>query len=66
VCAPAVAQGDLEVLLPEWSAPEGIMHFVYPTRRGLLPAVRALVDLLAERLPEASRLQHNECRKRAI
>ncbi len=66
VCAPAVARGDLEVLLPDWSVPEGIMHFVYPTRRGLLPAVRALVDFLAERLPEASRRQHRECRKRAI
>jgi DNA-binding transcriptional LysR family regulator len=66
VCAPAVARGELEVLLPDWSVPEGIMHFVYPTRRGLLPAVRALVDFLAERLPEATRRRHEECKRRAI
>lgn len=66
VCAPAVTRGELEVLLPEWSVPEGIMHFVYPTRRGLLPAVRALVDFMAERLPGATRRKHEECKQRAI
>lgn len=64
VCAPAVARGELEVLLPEWSVPEGIMHFVYPSRRGLLPAVRALVDFLAEQLPDATRRKHEACRRR--
>lgn len=54
VCAAAVAQGELEVLLPDWSVPEGTMHFVYPSRRGMLPGVRALVDFLAERLPQAA------------
>lgn len=66
VCAPAVAQGTLEVLLPEWSAPEGTMHFVYPSRRGQLPAVRALVEFLAERLPEATRHKHEACRTRVL
>lgn len=33
VCAPAITNGDLEVLLPDWSVPEGTMHFVYPSRR---------------------------------
>ncbi|MFC5741215.1 LysR substrate-binding domain-containing protein [Dyella tabacisoli] len=64
VCAPAVARGELEVLLPKWSAPEGTMHFVYPSRRGLLPGVRAFVDFLAERLPEATWRQHEDCSKR--
>ncbi|MFC3653816.1 LysR substrate-binding domain-containing protein [Dyella humi] len=66
LCAPAIANGDLEILLPEWSAPQGIMHFVYPSRRGMMPGVRALVDFLAERLPEAARLSHEECRKRPL
>jgi DNA-binding transcriptional LysR family regulator len=66
VCAPAVARGELEVLLPDWSAPQGVMHFVYPSRRGLLPAVRALVDFLAERLPETTRRKHEECKSRAL
>ncbi len=66
VCAPAVARGELEVLLPRWSAPQGVMHFVYPSRRGLLPAVRVFVDFLAERLPEATQRKHEECRRRAL
>jgi len=50
ICSAAIARGELEVVLPDWSMPLGTAHFVYPTRRGLLPGVRALVDLLAERL----------------
>lgn len=52
-CAAAIASGELEVVLPDWAMPQGTVHFVYPTRRGLLPGVRALVDFLAERLAEA-------------
>ncbi|MDO1528688.1 LysR substrate-binding domain-containing protein [Fulvimonas sp. R45] len=66
VCAPAITRGELEVVLPEWSAPDGTMHFVYPSRRGMLPGVRALVDFLAERLPEAARRKHEECRVRPL
>lgn len=66
VCAPAVTRGDLEVLLPEWSAPEGTMHFIYPSRRGMLPGVRALVDFLAERLPATALSKHEECSKRPL
>lgn len=66
VSAPAIARGELEVVLSGWSAPHGIMHFVYPSRRGLLPGVRALVDFLAERLPEATRRTHEECRRRPL
>src|SRR5690606_20209567 len=55
VCAPSIARGELEVVLPGWNAPQGTMHFVYPSRRGQLPGVRALVEFLAERLPGAVR-----------
>jgi len=64
VCAPAIARGELEVVLPAWSIPQGMAHFVYPSRRGLLPSVRAFVDFLAERLPETMRLKHQQCMKR--
>jgi DNA-binding transcriptional LysR family regulator len=47
----AVARGALEAVLPEWSAPFGILHFVYPSRRGLLPAVRTFIDFLVANLP---------------
>jgi len=50
-CALEVGRGELEAVLPEWSAPYGILHFVYPSRRGLLPAVRAFIDFLVENLP---------------
>lgn len=64
VCAPAILRGELEVVLPDWSMPQGIAHFVYASRRGLLPGVRAFVDFLAERLPEAMRLKHEQCKRR--
>jgi DNA-binding transcriptional LysR family regulator len=38
-------------VLAAWSSPQGVLHVVFPSRRGLLPAVRAFIDFLAERLP---------------
>jgi DNA-binding transcriptional LysR family regulator len=66
VCAPAITRGELEVVLPQWSVPEGTMHFVYPSRRGMLPGVRALVDFLAEQLPAATLLKHEQCKTRPL
>ena len=43
--------GALVRVLPAWRSPQGIVHVVFPTRRGMLPAVRAFIDFLAERLP---------------
>jgi DNA-binding transcriptional LysR family regulator len=43
----------LERVLPQWNTPLGIAHLVFPTRRGLLPAVRVLIDFLATRLSGA-------------
>jgi DNA-binding transcriptional LysR family regulator len=51
VVAGDITEGRLERVLPEWRTPQGILHVVFPSRRGLLPAVRAFVDFLAERLP---------------
>lgn len=59
-CAEAIRKGELEVVLPQWSLPQGICHAIYPSRRGLLPAVRVFIDFLAARLPtliEDSRLK---------
>ena len=50
-CGAEITRGELEPVLPEWSAPFGILHFVYPSRRGLLPAVRAFIDALVADLP---------------
>jgi DNA-binding transcriptional LysR family regulator len=46
-----LSSGALTRVLPEWNTPQGIVHAVFPSRRGLLPAVRAFIDFLAERLP---------------
>jgi len=43
--------GRLERVLGEWDLPQGLLHLVFPSRRGLLPAVRAFLDFLAEHLP---------------
>ena len=42
-----VASGSLVPLLPEWTLPHHVVHLVFPSRRGLLPSVRALIDFLA-------------------
>lgn len=55
LCEQELHDGVLERVLPEWSLPVGIMHMVYPYRRGLLPAVRVLIDFLAECLPITAR-----------
>ena len=51
VCADLLGAGVLERVLPDWSLPQGIFHAVFPSRSGLLPSIRALIDFLAERLP---------------
>lgn len=41
-----LASGALERLLPEFGSPESLVHAVFPSRRGLVPAVRTLLDAL--------------------
>ncbi|WP_180055915.1 MULTISPECIES: LysR substrate-binding domain-containing protein [unclassified Acinetobacter] len=47
-----VKSGALVHVLPEWKAAHGIFHAVYPSRRGLLPAVRVFIDYLVEKLSQ--------------
>lgn len=47
VCSTALAAGHLVHVLPAWRGQRGIVHLVFTTRRGLAPAVRALIDHLA-------------------
>jgi DNA-binding transcriptional LysR family regulator len=52
VVAGDLNSGRLVDLLPEWSPKAGIIHAVFPSRRGLLPSVRALLDFqCTERSP---------------
>ena len=43
-----IASGQLINVLPQWAPKSGIVHAVFPSRRGLLPSVRTLIDFLAE------------------
>lgn len=40
--------GRLVTVLPDWRPSNEIVHAVFPSRRGLLPSVRALLDFLAD------------------
>jgi DNA-binding transcriptional LysR family regulator len=42
-------RGELVHVLPGWEPRREVIHAVFASRRGLLPAVRALVDYLASR-----------------
>ena len=54
MCQEELAQGSLVQLLPQWSPPPGIVHAVFPSRRGLAPAVRNFLDFLGECMPGRS------------
>ncbi|WP_049103997.1 LysR substrate-binding domain-containing protein, partial [Burkholderia cenocepacia] len=42
--------GTLIDVLPGWAPKGGVVHAVFPSRRGLLPRVRLLIDFLAEHI----------------
>ncbi len=44
--------GRLVRLLPGWCSKGAVIHAVFPSRRGLLPSVRALIDFLAKRFAQ--------------
>jgi DNA-binding transcriptional LysR family regulator len=41
--------GRLVKVIPEWRPKGGVVHVVFPSRRGLLPSVRELIDYLSLR-----------------
>jgi DNA-binding transcriptional LysR family regulator len=43
-----LAEGSLVRVVPDWAPRREIIHAVYPSRRGLLPSVRALLNHLVE------------------
>lgn len=46
VCVNEIRQGGLEIVLPEYLAPLHEVQVVFPSRRGMLPAVRSFIDFL--------------------
>ncbi len=56
VCEDELRSGHLRHVMPEWSSPPSEIQAAFPTRRGMLPAVRALIDFLAQNPPDAGHL----------
>lgn len=48
----AIRDGELIQVLPAWQSRREIIHAVYASRRGMLPAVRLLLEHLSERFAE--------------
>lgn len=48
--------GELVQVLPRLRSIDGLLHIIYPSRRGMMPAVRALLDFLADRLKSPDNL----------
>lgn len=44
-----IAQGAMQVILPEWGVPTMTIYALFPSRRHLSPAVRSLLDFLVQR-----------------
>lgn len=54
MCHEEIADGRLVQVLPGWAPQPGIIHAVFGSRRGLVPAVRAFLDFLGEHMvPQA-------------
>ncbi|ACE94843.1 putative transcriptional regulator protein, LysR family (plasmid) [Rhizobium etli CIAT 652] len=51
ICGDAIRDGRLVKVLPHYRLHAHGVHAVFPSRRGLVPAVRAFLDFLAEELP---------------
>ncbi len=52
-------QGALVDLTPDWRPRAGVVHAVFPSRRGLLPAVRELIEFLARGFPDFAQTEQS-------
>ena len=50
MCHDELQRGELVLALPGWAPPPAIVHAVFPSRRGLVPAVRRFLDFLGDML----------------
>ncbi len=66
MCCEALAAGRLEVLLPDTPPLPGLVYCVFPSRRGLVPAVRRFLDLLAAELPRGLAEYDETIRRRVL
>lgn len=57
LCRNDIDNGALDRVLPEWTAGDGAITMLVPSRRGQLPSVRELMDFLIEEFPKAAGLE---------
>lgn len=60
MCRDELREGRLVQVLPDWAPPAGVVHAVFPSRRGLVPAVRRFLDFLGEHL-KGEQVVHAAC-----
>ncbi len=63
VCMDDLRAGRLMPLLPDHRMPAHQLHAVYPTRRGMVPAVKAFIETLVTALPDSLKRANDEFRQ---
>jgi DNA-binding transcriptional LysR family regulator len=53
VCKEELISGELQQVLPEWSAGESTLTALMSARQGMLPSVRAFMNFLVDEIPKA-------------
>jgi DNA-binding transcriptional LysR family regulator len=65
-CCAELAAGTLKLVLEDWPPLPGLFYCVFPSRRGLVPAVRRFIDFVAEQLPRAMHASDEAIKARAL
>lgn len=50
LCRQELREGRLVPVLEGWEPPSGVLHAVFPSRRGMTPAVRSFLDFLGDQV----------------
>lgn len=58
MCREELEKGSLVEALPGWAPRPGIFHAVFPSRRGLVPAVRKFLDFLGDNITAEGEMIH--------
>jgi DNA-binding transcriptional LysR family regulator len=65
-CCAELASGKLKPVLEDWPPLPGLVYCVFPSRRGLVPAVRRFIDFVAAELPRTMHATEETIKARAL